>query len=551
MGLITLMMMMIAMVHGTNVVFFLVDDLGYGDLSNTTITPNIARLAKAGVKLESHLTQAMCTPSRTSLLTGRYAVRSGMASSRSAFRVLNSAAHPGGLPSWTTTIAEALTATHPRRALFGKVMFPLKHHCCKSHSLVLIFKWHLGITEEHLPLQHGFQEYWGMPVTNVQRCGGKGKNDHHQWHNAIFIWRQSMSSWMSLLVIIALFFRQHWKFTLPLSIALMLVIWLAPATFTLMNQSHCVLFDGNLLVEQPVRLENLTWRLVERTKRFIRTSVGEKKPFFAMVSFHKVHTALFNAPGFVGRMETPYQDNVFEMDSAVGAILQELSGILDDTLVIFASDNGPFLEHGQEAGSSGPLRGGKGQVWEGGVRVPAIVSWPAGGVAQGTTLAAPTSMCDWFPTILDAVGAALPPGLLLDGISLLPQLVQNQTTSERFIVHYCGDKVGALRMGRFKMILRSPRWDVGRDCCPSRVICGCSDDQSLLHDPPLLFDLSSDVGEANPINGGHEEIRAKMLHLFKEHEASIVPVENQLEHLFRPWLHPCCNFPWCSCVEKE
>lgn len=143
-----------------NILIFLVDDLGYGDLgcygNNTIDTFHIDSLARDGVRYTQMYSGAsICTPSRGSLLTGRYAIRLGLTSDDNRFRTFNSPAQTGGLPHEETTIAEVARQLGYRTGLIGK--------------------WHLGLGRggEHLPIHHGFDSFFGMPVTNVQSCGDK------------------------------------------------------------------------------------------------------------------------------------------------------------------------------------------------------------------------------------------------------------------------------------------------------------------------------------------------------------------------------------------
>lgn len=143
-----------------NIVIFLVDDLGYGDLGcygNDTIDSlHIDSLAREGVRYtQMYSAASICTPSRGSLLTGRYAIRLGLTSNDNRFRTFNSPAQSGGLPHDETTIAEVAQRVGYRTGLIGK--------------------WHLGLGRrgEHLPIHHGFDSFFGMPVTNVQTCGNK------------------------------------------------------------------------------------------------------------------------------------------------------------------------------------------------------------------------------------------------------------------------------------------------------------------------------------------------------------------------------------------
>ena len=143
-----------------NILVFLVDDLGYGDIGcygNSTIdSPHIDSLARDGARYtQMYSAASICTPSRAGFLTGRYPVRLGLTSNHNRFRTLNSPAQPGGLPHDETTMAQVAQGLGYRTGLVGK--------------------WHLGLGRngEHLPTHHGFHSFFGMPVTNVQTCGNK------------------------------------------------------------------------------------------------------------------------------------------------------------------------------------------------------------------------------------------------------------------------------------------------------------------------------------------------------------------------------------------
>ncbi|KAJ1623754.1 alkaline-phosphatase-like protein [Pavlovales sp. CCMP2436] len=230
-----------------NILILLVDDLGYGDIGaygNTTIkTPNVDRLAAEGVLLTQHLVASpMCTPSRAALLTGRHAVRLGMSGSKIA-RVMPSPATPGGISLNEITISSMLKAAGYLTGMVGK--------------------WHVGMGENcsHCPLAHGFDSYWGMPVTNVQACGQRP-----EWFT------QALAL---LFVIFAIF-------------------WV-PSTIMLLNTKACVLYANNEVIEQPVQLKYLTHRETFHAKEFIESAATTGKPWFLYMSYTKVHTALFVA----------------------------------------------------------------------------------------------------------------------------------------------------------------------------------------------------------------------------------------------------------------
>ena len=551
-----------------NIVLFLVDDLGYGDIQcygNDTIrTPAVDALAASGVRLTQMLSGApICTPSRASLLTGRYAARLGMASSNPKFRTINSPAQSGGLPLAESTVAEELVAA--------------------GYATAAVGKWHLGMSDgaewtpngAYLPRAHGFQSYYGMPVTNVQACDRKPI--HHYPHNAIYIFVLTYRIWLSLAALIvgaALLNLISSRSAAWAGLYLALLMWAVyyySVTYTLLNPASCVLYKDDTLIEQPVRLQNLTRRLVDKATSFVHASASAETPFFLYMPFVKVHTALFTSPAFAGRSRAgEYVDNVEEMDWAVGQVLHalETAGVRDNTLVIFTSDNGPFRERFQEGGSPGgtpngqgefvPFRGGKGQVWEGGFRVPGIFSWPAV-IPSGSLSDVPVSHLDILPTILDAVhgiGSGLEARTghaPLDGTSLFAKLDDQASYSgTNVFYHYCGDKVASVRIGPHKVIYQTPAWDEGTQACASQTICGC---HGPTHSPPLVFDLSADPGESSPLDSSLSPVAniiARADSLLSAHLADVQSdnPSNQLENFARPWLFPCCNYPSCQCEEE-
>jgi arylsulfatase A-like enzyme len=334
--------------------------------------------------------------------------------------------------------------------------------------------------------------------------------------------------------------------------------------FTLLSRSSCLLYRNETIIEQPVHLENLTLRNTDEAVKFMKETVQiHKKPFFLYMAYVKVHTALFTLPENVGRSNHgAYGDNVEELDWSVGQIIQALKtlGIEDDTLVLFSSDNGPFLERGIEAGFCGralstsgklsePLRGAKGQTWECGVRVPGIIHWP-GHVVPGQTIEPVSSLLDFYPSLLQLWNVQSVTDRPLDGVSLWSQL---KVTPKTFIsssptgiqkerdtlFHYCGSTITAVRQGKYKAHYWTPKWDEGLRACPSHVICPCL---TIPQSPPLLFDIEADPAEESPLEiHKHFNVLSLMDAAVQEHKTTIIPVKNQVETLALPWLFPCCN----------
>lgn len=360
-------------------------------------------------------------------------------------------------------------------------------------------------------------------------------------------------------------------FSRKLAIAVLLVgivsfvgiVWYT-LSMTVISPSSCLLYRNDTIIEQPVNLVNLTLRNTNEAVEFMEGAIlTERKPFLLLMSYIKVHTALFTLPENVGRSRHgAYGDNVEELDWSVGRLLQTLKelNVDNDTIVLFASDNGPFLERGVEAGFCGrannstgtvenPLRGAKGQTWECGVRVPAIIRWPSQ-IVPDQIIPSVTSLLDIYPSLLQIWNILPDKKYPLDGVSIWPKvsLTKNALNSikstslpsERdFLFHYCGSTITAIRFGAFKAHYWTPQWDDGFQACPSVTICPCFGTQ---HTPPLLFDIEADPSETYPLDvSKHLDVLSAMDEAVREHQKTLVPVENQIESLGLPWLFPCCN----------
>jgi len=428
-----------------NILILLVDDLGYGDIGaygNTTIkTPNVDRLAAEGVLLTQHLVASpMCTPSRAALLTGRHAVRLGMSGSKIA-RVMPSPATPGGISLNEITISSMLKAAGYLTGMVGK--------------------WHVGMGENcsHCPLAHGFDSYWGMPVTNVQACGQRPEwftqaSMHHfilDQYPAGMVFRTCytlLTALSGMWLVGWLSGRAFCLQALALLFVIFAIFWV-PSTIMLLNTKACVLYANNEVIEQPVQLKYLTHRETFHAKEFIESAATTGKPWFLYMSYTKVHTALFVADERAGvSAHGDFGDNVEEMDWSVGELLTTLDrlGITDDTWVYFSSDNGPWRESGAEGGACGrapadpahSLKGGKAQTWECGIRVPGIIRYYK--YRRGRVEHTATSNLDILPTIAAVVGVPVPPHVsdslfapapagVVDGRDLSPLLEGRYTSS--------------------------------------------------------------------------------------------------------------------------
>lgn len=422
-----------------NFVIIFVDDLGYADVgvygAKGFTTPHLDRMAAEGMRFTNfYVAQAACSASRAALLTGCYPNRIGIPPALSPQAEI-------GLSAGEETIAENLKKKGYVSGIFGK--------------------WHLGHQPKFLPLQHGFDEYLGLPYSNdmwpLDYDNTPAPPDH----------RKAKHPWLPLIE------------------------------------------DDRQIEElkRPEDQDRLTTLYTEYAVRFIERH--KQEPFFLYVPHSMPHAPLGVSDKFRGKSEQGrYGDVVMELDWSVGRILEalELNGLDRQTLVIFTSDNGPWLNFGDHAGSAYPLREGKGTSWEGGVRVPCIIRWP-GHIPADSVCDKIASTMDLLPTLAELAGTELP-GHPIDGISILRLLEAAPTISPReSLYYYYGTQLQCVRKGRWKLHFphsyRSYR-DVapGKDGVPGPTSQG----ESGLE----LYDLDNDVGEQHNLVDRYPEIVRKL-----------------------------------------
>ncbi len=362
-----------------NIIIIFTDDLGYGDLGiyghPTINTPNLNKMAMEGLKFTQFYTGAsVCTPSRAALLTGRLPVRYGMVSDQT--RVLFPFSY-GGLPKDEYTIAESLKE--------------------RGYTTAMIGKWHLGHLPEHLPVNHGFDYYFGIPYSNDMMG-------------------DSTSNW-----------KPKKRFP-PIP-----------------------LIENTEIIESGIDQTNLTKRYIEKAIEYIRTN--RDNPFFLYFPHTFPHIPLFASDDFLGKSTAGiYGDVVEEIDWSVGQILNTLrdEGLDNNTFVFFTSDNGPWLVMEERGGSAGLLREGKGSTWEGGMRVPAIAWWP-GKIEGGRTTQALSTTMDVGITAMSLAGSELYKERISDGTNLSPILFGTTDSVRNEIYYYLGEQLFGVRSGPWKI----------------------------------------------------------------------------------------------------
>ncbi|XP_060039084.1 steryl-sulfatase isoform X2 [Erinaceus europaeus] len=546
-----------------NFVLLMADDLGIGDpgcYGNKTLrTPHIDRLAADGVKLTQHLVASpLCTPSRAAFMTGRYPVRSGMAS-RSRVGVFLFSASSGGLPPSEVTFAKLLRDQGYATALIGK--WHLGTHCRHNDDFC------------HHPSRHGFEHFYGIPVTNMRDCK-PGAGSVFTGGIQLLVYLPLKLLGVLLLLLAAL--RHLGLAAVPTGVfaaLLLLAAGLLALQFCFLRYYrplNCFLMRGTELSQQPFSYLNLTQRLTREATNFLHRNA--QSPFLLVLSYLQVHTALYASAEFSGKSQHgEYGDAVEEMDWSVGQVLRTLDelGLASSTFVYFSSDHGAHLEERSpenkpQGGSNGVYKGGKGMNWEGGIRVPGLVRW-LGVIPAGAELGEPTSNMDLFPTVAKLAGALLPQDRVIDGRDLMPLLQgQTQCSDHEFLFHYCNSYLNAVRWhpqnntSIWKAFFFTPKFTPeGANGCFQTHVCFCHGHFVTQHDPPLLFDLSVDPRERKPLTPDTEPRFWEILRTIRQevdrHTETLQEVPNQLSFwnmIWKPWMQMCCGLS-CQCDREK
>ena len=383
-----------------NFVIIFTDDQGYGDVgcygAEGFETPALDRMAAEGMRFTDFtVADCVCTPSRGSLLTGRYPKRWG---------------HQGGV-----YFPRSNGGMSPREITIAEVLKP------QGYATAIVGKWHLGHKPPFLPTNQGFDSYFGIPYSNdMSQDGREPVSDDIVFNDGMTLeeyhgYRGDESG------------RAEYR----------------------SYAGRVPMMRDTEIIEWPVDQAQITRRFTEEAQTFIRAN--KDKPFFLYLAHSMPHTPLFASERFKGKTERGlYGDVIEEIDWSVGEILKTLreSGLAKKTFVVFTTDNGPWLIRGDHGGSSGPLRDGKGSSYEGGQRVPCIMWWPES-IPAGTVCDVHVASMDLMPTLAHLAGTPPPRDRVIDGLDMREVLKGNFSKAPQREFYLYARKE-AIRVGDWK-----------------------------------------------------------------------------------------------------
>jgi arylsulfatase len=417
-----------------NIVFMLVDNLGYGDIGaygggevRGAPTPRIDQLAAEGMRFTNFNVEAECTPTRSALMTGRMPIRSG--TSRVPLPGL-----PQGIAPWEYTLAELLHDAGYQSAMYGK--------------------WHLGDRPGRMPTDQGFDEWWGFPLSSAETVGE-----------------------------------------------------LQPGWTPQLAPTQPILQGKRGEPSAPVGQYDYAMRplmdaaITKRSVDYIKARARGRQPFFLYVAFSQPHSPPLPHPEFHDKGRSEYQNVLAEIDHNTGVILDalEAAGLAQNTLVVWASDNGPQTHQGPgipygPAGDTGPFRGEFASAWEGAIRVPGMIRWP-GRIQAGRVSNEIVSVLDFYRTFARLAGSPerVPADRAIDSVDQVDFLLgQQQKSAREHVMFFYENDLLAIKWRNYKvhMMVREPsRGDVrvaGQSMLTSSVVTPSY---------PWVFNVSNDPKE--------------------------------------------------------
>jgi len=474
-----------------NILILFADDLGYGDLASyghpNIATPNLDALAAGGQRwTDFYVAAPVCSPSRGALLTGRLPNRTGLYGTRLPV-LFPEDEH--GMPAAEVTIAELLSA--------------------EGYATALIGKWHLGDAPEVYPTRHGFDYWYGLPYSNdmdwvgsftfadriARVMQGKELTPTQQAEvdaRPAMYQNPKVEFWNVPLI------RSRKVPASGTAIA-------RPSTPSNISSNTEITYEDEI-IERPAQQPTLTQRYTDEALAFIDRHPNQ--PFFVYMPYTMPHTPLFASTHYQGTSRGgTYGDVIEEIDGSVGQMMAGLKerGLTEHTLVIFTSDNGPWLIMQQMGGSAGLLKMGKGTTFEGGVRVPAIFSQP--GTVQPGVVHQIGSTLDLLPTVLALANMERPANSTLDGVDLSQQLTnpQPQAPARTNMPYYRAGELRAWRQGNWKLhLIVEGAYGVG----PKREVL----------ENPQLFHLGNDPAERFDVAAANPEVVANIEAAINAHQ---------------------------------
>ncbi|MEM9364821.1 MAG: sulfatase [Planctomycetota bacterium] len=431
-----------------NVVVIFMDDMGYADIgpfgASAYPTPHLEDLASRGRCFTDFVVSSAVCSA------SRIALLTGCYHRRVGIRGALGPSSTIGIHAEETTLAEVCRSAGYRTACYGK--------------------WHLGHHPKFMPTEHGFDEFYGYPYSND-------------------MWPLHPSNLQRK--------KKDPNATGP---------WPPLPLLESTTGSPPTVLKADV---QPADQEGMTQELTKRSVAFIKRA--SDKPFFLYLPHPMVHVPLYVSEQFKGKSGAGlFGDVMMEIDWSVGQIIDAIESVgqTNNTLIVFTSDNGPWLSYGNHAGSAGPLREGKGTMWEGGYREPTVMCWP-GTIPAGTTTDTLCSTIDLLPTLVEITGGDAPERKI-DGSSMLSIMTgEPEATSphESFAGYYAGGELQMVRDDRFKLVFPHRYRSLG-DREPGRD--GMPNGYQMVATKQALYDLDSDVSETMDVSEQYPEELARL-----------------------------------------
>jgi arylsulfatase A-like enzyme len=458
-----------------NVVFILADNVGYGDMGpygggelRAMPTPRIDEMAREGLRLTQFLVEPSCTPSRAALMTGQYSIRNGLS-------LISAPGGPNQLSAKAYTMGQLFKDAGYATALFGK--------------------WHLGGDPQALPTVHGFDEFYGIPPDTS--------------------WSDALTASLAVMT--------H-SFDAPESVMVEKGPWI-------MQQKA----GGPLKRVKPftpeVRAE-IDNELTDRSIAFIKRQQAAGKPFFVYLPFSMGHAPNYPSKQFAGKSRIgQYGDKMMEGDYHVGQVLDALKelNVDENTIVVFASDNGPsgwiLRELGNlgspDMGSPGPFRGELGEATEGSVRTFSFIRWP-GHIAPNASSYAMFSEMDYLPTFAAILGVKLPADRPIDGVDQTAVLFgKSEKGARESLLTFVGPDLVAVRWKQWRFYFK----DMPLTGNGQQMLGGLYTASSPMY-LPKVYNIEMDPHEDLNLGGNYVFMAGPAYKAVQEYEASVKKYPN-------------------------